>query len=582
MESPLLRLNADPSWTRLTSRGRDILGYHPKLSALLKAELGAETAGVLAIPVLEGEALEGWRSPFGGALVPADAKAEESIRKAMADVEALATRLEQKGEAGISAAQSLRLAMVAPDGHPAFYMDAETGTGVIASWGMAVPEQAERVMGLTYVETATSDGSAAAAAQAANNAAIAEASGRRPVRAFLLPWLVPAGLAGLVVWLAVLASNELPPRTVEVTPEAPAAMDPRFGLSDGLAELDLALKETEGAARRFGEVCALPPPEEIVVADPPVVEKRQSADPDVPDVTEPEPPVAEVEPEPVPEAEPETPPADPPAVVVDGPVEEPEEVVVIDRAPAEAPRPTVKKPAPPRVVQPVTPAPTREVPVEKEPEVAVLPNPTPTPAPSTGSNRPACRATWPAGRAPRMVFVVDGSGSMRDGISGARSRMDAAKRSIGGVVRGMHKDIKAAVVSFSDCGATRNSSYYSANERGRLIGQVNAMQPGRKTSLASSIRRAGALATRRSETTVVVVSDGEDTCGADPCAAARAIKSAKPNIKINVIDLSGGKARAVLSCVARAGGGRVYQPSSAGQMAAQVQRATGQPDASGC
>jgi hypothetical protein len=58
--------------------------------------------------------------------------------------------------------------------------------------------------------------------------------------------------------------------------------------------------------------------------------------------------------------------------------------------------------------------------------------------------------------------------------------------------------------------------------------------------------------------------------------------AAKPDLTINVIDLSGGNSGGVLECVARAGGGRVFTPTSAGQMATQLQQATGQPDVSGC
>ncbi|MEO0362677.1 MAG: VWA domain-containing protein [Pseudomonadota bacterium] len=181
-----------------------------------------------------------------------------------------------------------------------------------------------------------------------------------------------------------------------------------------------------------------------------------------------------------------------------------------------------------------------------------------------------------------MVFVLDGSGSMDDGIAGASSRIAAAKRSIGGVVSSLHPDIRAGLVSFSDCGSTRNSRYYSSAERGALIGRVNGVSPARRTSLAASITRAGAMATRRADTVIVVVSDGEDTCGGDPCAAARAVRAQKPNVKINVIDLSGSRGAGPLQCVAQVGGGRVLRPGSAAEMAAQTQQATGQPDASGC
>ncbi|MGB1026430.1 MAG: VWA domain-containing protein, partial [Rhodospirillaceae bacterium] len=91
-----------------------------------------------------------------------------------------------------------------------------------------------------------------------------------------------------------------------------------------------------------------------------------------------------------------------------------------------------------------------------------------------------------------------------------------------------------------------------------------------------------AMASSRAPSVLVVVSDGEDTCGANPCAAARAAKAAKPNLTINVIDLSDGNSGGVLQCIASAGGGRVFTPQSASQMNQAAQAATGQPDASGC
>lgn len=171
---------------------------------------------------------------------------------------------------------------------------------------------------------------------------------------------------------------------------------------------------------------------------------------------------------------------------------------------------------------------------------------------------------------------------MDESIRGASSRIDAAKQSIGRVVRSLHPDIRIGMVSFSDCGATSNSKYHNHSERGALLGKVNRINPAKRTSLAASIRRAGAMASRRAPTTLVIVSDGEDTCGDNPCAAAQEVRRKKPNVTISVIDMSGGSARQVLNCVAQAGGGRVYQPNSAQQMADQMQRATGQPDASQC
>src|SRR3546814_14980055 len=86
---------------------------------------------------------------------------------------------------------------------------------------------------------------------------------------------------------------------------------------------------------------------------------------------------------------------------------------------------------------------------------------------------------------------------------------------------------------------------------------------GGGTALARASERAGKVVANDGESVIVVVSDGEETCHGDPCAAARALKAAKPNAIINVIAISGdGQGRQVIPCVAPATGGRVLtQPS---------------------
>jgi len=83
------------------------------------------------------------------------------------------------------------------------------------------------------------------------------------------------------------------------------------------------------------------------------------------------------------------------------------------------------------------------------------------------------------------------------------------------------------------------------------------------------------------ESTIVVVTDGDDTCGGDPCGAARAIRAKRPNVTINVIDLSGGSSPTP-RCIANATGGKVLTPSSTLDMKNKVQQATRLPDARNC
>jgi outer membrane biosynthesis protein TonB len=528
----------DPVWERLSAGTGDVYASHSRIAALLRARMGAEAGGFLAEPVLDDAGgLVGWRGPDGAALRPAP---NDTVHQALiAKAEDLAAQLERQGGAGQSAAATIRAALTTPTDAPLAFVNAATGAPVMANWGMIAPGQtppkgvAPPLACAPSAHPVPQSAAAAVGAQAmpATTAALGPNAGVRRFPLFL--WLAPVALAALLVWIGLQWLTPPPTNVVEIIPPAPPAYDPSDDIRDRIAALTASLDDVRGEQPEFQSACILP-------------------DPPKPQV------VVEVPPEPTREITRE------PEIIPDPPAPEPAETAVV------VPKPLPKPTPPPRKVEP-------------EPEVAIVtPEPTPAPsrpAPPQGS---ACNPTWSPGKQPRMVFVVDGSGSMEEGIRGASSRMSAVKQSIGRVVRGLHPDIRIGMVSFSDCGATSNSQYHSQSERGALLGKVNRINPAKRTSLAASIRRAGAMASRRAPTTLVIASDGEDTCGDNPCAAAQEVRRKKPNVTISVIDMSGGSARQVLNCVAQAGGGRVYLPNSAQQMADQMQRATGQPDASQC
>jgi hypothetical protein len=547
--------------------GRPVVDSQAKLAALIRTQLSEADAALLALPQRdESGRITGWQATSGRPLRPAGSlpgparqALEARAAAAAGRIEALARSLDGQGDAGRVAAHALRSALVIPDGIEALHADGDLP--VLTHWGMARPGQARPTLAGQSGSKAAAASTASAAGRAASGlpppaaAGVGEAAAAasevgtpapaEPIAATdqpavpppsrglpLIAWAVPAVLLGLLIWLVVLATTPLPPLVVDTVEAAPPAADPTQGPAARVAELQAALREAEAAEGRLAAACEpIPPPEP---PPPPPIEKAELPPPPEPAPEPPPPPPAP----PVKRAEPPPPPLPPPKVAA------------------------LPKPPPP------------------PPPVRVAPPPAPPALPPPSQQ--ACKPSWPPGRSPRVTFVLDGSGSMEEGIPGASSRMAAAKQSIGAVVRGLHKDIRTSLVSFSDCNATSRSPFYDASQRPTLLGQVDAMSPRQGTSLAASIARAGAAAPSRAPTMLVVVSDGGDTCGGDPCAAARAVRAQKPDVMINVIDLSGGQSVGVLQCVAQAGGGRVFSPSSAGQMSAQLQQATGQPDASGC
>jgi Mg-chelatase subunit ChlD len=240
------------------------------------------------------------------------------------------------------------------------------------------------------------------------------------------------------------------------------------------------------------------------------------------------------------------------------------------------------KPAPPKLEPKLEPRQARPKPAKPKPQpeppadVAMAPMPPPLPP------RSQCDLNVKPGDEPEVVVIVDGSGSMREPFAGASSRMAMAKDAISTVVNNLPPPVDVALIDFSNCDQVRLDKFYSQPERPSLIREVRSLQPDRGTPLARSIERAGNIVSGDVESTIVVVSDGEDTCGRDPCAAARAVKAKRPNVTINVIDVSGAGGRSVVQCIAAATGGKVLTPNSSLDMKNKVQQATRLPDTRNC
>ena len=262
--------------------------------------------------------------------------------------------------------------------------------------------------------------------------------------------------------------------------------------------------------------------------------------------------------------------------------------------PAEPPLPE-SKPAPP------APAPTP----------ALAPEAPPAPAQSKPKAQPQQAATCPPPRqpweAPEVVFALDSSGSMaypygmsdadeaamiagiqrgdpaalaRAGaISANRAgdrRIDHAKRATKAAVDKLPGDVDAGLIVFGNCKSTDNFSFFKKGERPRLHGIVDGIQPQQGTPLARGIERAATMmdgSDPKKPAIIVVLSDGHDSCGADPCATARRLKAQKPGLVINVVQVTSGDSA---SCLARETGGRVFNAQDVGGLMPAVQKATGQ------
>ena len=150
-------------------------------------------------------------------------------------------------------------------------------------------------------------------------------------------------------------------------------------------------------------------------------------------------------------------------------------------------------------------------------------------------------------------------------------RITAAKHAASDVVRQIPGDVNIGLVLIEDCDRARSVGIFAPSERGTLLSKLQMIQPVSGTPLADGIARAGEMLDGvNKESVMLVVSDGEESCGQDPCAVAARLASAKPNLKINVVDIMGTGAG---NCLARATGGRVFAANNVNELALMTNQA---------
>lgn len=122
-----------------------------------------------------------------------------------------------------------------------------------------------------------------------------------------------------------------------------------------------------------------------------------------------------------------------------------------------------------------------------------------------------------------------------------------------------------------------------------IVQAIDRVKPTGFTPIGGALKQAVKDFPPEGERTIVLVSDGEDTCGApDPCQAARQLAGQGIAVQVDTVGLflqGNAKARQQLQCVARATGGRYYTADNAAQLTERLtavsQRAIQRFEASG-
>lgn len=178
-----------------------------------------------------------------------------------------------------------------------------------------------------------------------------------------------------------------------------------------------------------------------------------------------------------------------------------------------------------------------------------------------------------------IALVLDASGSMKAALPDGKTRMEAAKAAVAEFVTGLASDTRVAFWAYGhqsptsrkDCKDTSLLTPFntSSQNRAAIIGQARALEPQGYTPITYSLTLAArGLDQEESATrTIVLVSDGKETCNADPCAAAKALAEADAKLVVHTVGIGvDSVTRSQLQCIARMARGNYYDANSTSEL----------------
>jgi Ca-activated chloride channel family protein len=171
--------------------------------------------------------------------------------------------------------------------------------------------------------------------------------------------------------------------------------------------------------------------------------------------------------------------------------------------------------------------------------------------------------------ADRAIIVLDASGSMWGQIDG-QPKLEIARQTLRTVLQTVPAGMELGLLAYGhrekgSCDDIELVVAPSAGSSGSITAAADAMKFLGKTPLSASVRQAAeALRYTEDKATVILITDGLETCNADPCAVATELEQQGVDFTAHVVGfgLTAEEGRQV-ACLAENTGGKYIQASDA-------------------
>ncbi len=168
--------------------------------------------------------------------------------------------------------------------------------------------------------------------------------------------------------------------------------------------------------------------------------------------------------------------------------------------------------------------------------------------------------------APRVMLVLDGSSSMWARVDGDISKIEIAKQAIADLVGGWTSKMAFGITTYghreeADCQDIETVLPVAKVNAEQVVKAVDGILPRGKTPLAAAMRQAAdKLDYKNHPATILLVSDGIENCGQDPCQAAAELAADAKDLSIDIIGFDmNNHQMGQLECIAGNANGRLVR-----------------------
>jgi Ca-activated chloride channel family protein len=185
------------------------------------------------------------------------------------------------------------------------------------------------------------------------------------------------------------------------------------------------------------------------------------------------------------------------------------------------------------------------------------------------ATNPAVPADEPAAR---VMLILDASGSMWGQVDG-KAKILIARDAVRDLTKNWDPNIAIGLMTYghrskSDCADIETLVEPTVGAASRVYTMTQKINPKGMTPISAAVRQAAdKLKSSGQKSTIILVTDGLETCNADPCALGKSLKDSGVDLKVHIIGFNmGNENTKSIQCLADETGGRYIKADHASEL----------------